>query len=76
VKCSWVNCSEVLVKVSVTWCLTLFEDVYTCIYIYIYHKKFAAYMAFSFTTFFHILLVPLFIGVYMFVCFVCFYLIL
>jgi len=38
--------------------------------------KFAAFMAVSFITFFHILLVPFFIIVYMVVCFVCFYLIL
>jgi hypothetical protein len=38
--------------------------------------KFAAYVAVLFITFFHVLLVPFFISVYMCVCFVCFCLIL
>ena len=39
------------------------------------HMKFAAYMAFIFTAFFHILLVPFVIIVYKVVCLVCFRLI-
>ena len=45
-------------KVLVTGCLTLLEVMY------INHKKFAAYVAFSF---YHIILVPNFIIVYMIV---------
>jgi len=43
---------------------------------YIDHMKFAYCIAFSFITLFRVLLVPFFIIVYIFVCFVCFCLIL
>jgi hypothetical protein len=56
------------VKVLVTGCLLLLENIYP--------MKLAAYMAVSFITFFHILLVLFCIIVYMVVCFVCFCLIL
>jgi hypothetical protein len=40
------------------------------------YMQFAVYMAFSFIKFFHVVLVPIVIAVYMVVCFVCFCLIL
>ena len=45
VKCNWVKCSNMVSNISRR---------------YIYHMKFAAYMAFSFITFLHVLLVPFF----------------
>ena len=61
--------SHYIVIVLVTGCILLLEDIYIYIYIYISYE---AYMAVSFITFSHILLVPFYITVYMAACFVCF----
>jgi len=65
VKCSWVKCSE-----------SPSNRVSNIIRRYKNYMRFAAYMVFSFITFFRVLLVQFFIIVCMIVCYACFRLIL
>jgi len=69
VKCRWVKCR--LVKCSEG----LSNRLSNIICRYLDYTELAAYMAFSFITFFHILSVPFFIILFMVVCFICFCLI-